>query len=150
MTIEIKVLEPALIAYYLIQGSHDQLTQAVSDLLNWAAAQGYGVAGDPVCVYLSDPRTTAEDDLLTEVRVPIITGARMHGLEGYGVREEPALMVASATYDGPREEAHSLSDALHAWAAEQGYPVAGLLRAVWGEGVTEVQLPVKPPGQGWD
>ena len=59
-------------ATVLHKGPYESIPAAYGLLFTWLAQQQIQPAGPPMEVYLSDPTETAEADLITEVRVPLV------------------------------------------------------------------------------
>lgn len=64
-------LEGGPVATTVHQGPYEGLTAAYHSLTDWISKNGYEIAGPPREIYLSDPKTTAEEDLLTRVSFPV-------------------------------------------------------------------------------
>jgi effector-binding domain-containing protein len=58
-------------ATLLHRGSYDGLSAAWRALNRWVEASGRRPSGPPREVYLSDPRTSAAEDLRTELVIPL-------------------------------------------------------------------------------
>ena len=69
--IGIKTVEGVEVASAMHKGPYDQVGTVYQEMLAWLAGKGYQVAGPAEEVYLNDPSTTAPQELLTEVRLPI-------------------------------------------------------------------------------
>jgi AraC family transcriptional regulator len=53
------------------KGPYDSLSKVYGDMVGWIMANGYEISGPPEEVYMNDPGTTPEEELLTEVRFPV-------------------------------------------------------------------------------
>lgn len=62
------------VAATIHKGPYDQVGKTYQVLGLWTAKNGYHVCGPAEEVYLNDPRETAPEDLLTEVRLPVSKG----------------------------------------------------------------------------
>ncbi len=64
-------LPAADVATTVHQGAYAELGHVYQTLADWIQGQGHEVAGPPREIYLNDPRTVAEEELLTEIDWPI-------------------------------------------------------------------------------
>jgi len=53
------------------QGSYSQIAPVYAALMEYAEQNDYEVTGAPMELYLTNPMEVAENDLLTEVRLPV-------------------------------------------------------------------------------
>jgi len=67
----VKKVESAQVASIMHKGPFDGVGKAYGLLWEWINANGYEIAGAPEEVYLSDPCTTAPQELMTEIRFPV-------------------------------------------------------------------------------
>ncbi|MDP2954586.1 MAG: GyrI-like domain-containing protein [Chloroflexota bacterium] len=67
----VKALPALEVAATVHKGSYHSMGATYQALATQIAAEGYRIAGPAEEVYLSDPRTVAEQELLTEVRFPV-------------------------------------------------------------------------------
>jgi DNA-binding transcriptional MerR regulator len=69
--VEWKELPGGIVAWTTHHGPYDEISPAYHTLAGWIQEHGHGIVGAPREIYLTDPRTTAPDDLLTEVQFPV-------------------------------------------------------------------------------
>jgi AraC family transcriptional regulator len=67
----IKRVEPHLVAFAMHRGPYESVGDTYNELMTWIGANGLRVDGPPEELYYSDPKTTAPEDYLTEVRLPV-------------------------------------------------------------------------------
>ena len=67
----IKTVSAGEIAAAIHRGPYAQVGNTYQELGRWLGEQGYRVAGPAEEVYLSDPSTTPEAELMTEIRMPV-------------------------------------------------------------------------------
>lgn len=60
-----------LCAHSTLKGPYTQLTAVYTKLQKWAEENGYILAAAPFEIYLTDPNTTAPDDNVTELYLPV-------------------------------------------------------------------------------
>ncbi len=60
------------VAWTTHEGPYAGIGQAYAAVASWVQDNGHTFAGPPREVYVTDPRTVAESDLLTEVQFPIV------------------------------------------------------------------------------
>ena len=53
------------------RGPYEQISPAYHTLAGWIAQNGYEIAGPPREIYLNDPQTVAQEELLTRVEYPV-------------------------------------------------------------------------------
>ena len=54
------------------QGPYTEVGPVIHALVDYAVSHGFEIVGPITEVYLNDPNTTSEDELLTEVHLPVI------------------------------------------------------------------------------
>ena len=69
--IGVKTVEGVEVASAMHKGPFDQVGPVYAELFQWLTDNGYELAGPTEEVYLSDPGTTAPEELLTEIRFPV-------------------------------------------------------------------------------
>lgn len=69
--IGVKVLDSAQVASTLHSGPLEDLRDLYSLLLVWIKENSYQIVGHAEELYLSEPSLTAQDDLLSEFRMPV-------------------------------------------------------------------------------
>jgi AraC family transcriptional regulator len=150
----IKQTEPMTVAFISMSGPYQQIPLAFGILYSWVSGRDLEAVGMPMGVYLSDPSTTAESDVIWELWAPVTGDAPESGPDerGLGVKKLPAMTVASVLHRGTYESIEPVYRALDGWIESQGYIVAGPPREVYmsdpesvppEEYLTEVQVPVQ-------
>jgi effector-binding domain-containing protein len=71
MGVGVKHVPEHTVAVTMHKGSYDALPATYDSLMQWAAGQGYVLAGPPEEVYFSDPNEVAPEEYLTEIRFPV-------------------------------------------------------------------------------
>jgi len=66
-----KTTKPQLVAYTVHKGSYSQLGEVFKKVAKWAHENGYEVHGPPTSIYYSEAGSVPEDELITEVQIPI-------------------------------------------------------------------------------
>jgi effector-binding domain-containing protein len=66
-----KYMDAMLVAYTYHVGSYESSSESVLALLDWCENTGHEIASYPIEVYWSDPQTIPQDQLVTEIWVPI-------------------------------------------------------------------------------
>lgn len=67
----VRRLESRTVAATIHQGPYNEVSSAYQALTAWIQVNGYEVRGPAEEVYLNDPASTAPQELLTEVRLPV-------------------------------------------------------------------------------
>lgn len=67
----VRHLEGKQVAVAVHKGSYESIADTYNQLGDWVVANGYRMAGPPEESYLSDPKDTAPEDYLTELRFPV-------------------------------------------------------------------------------
>jgi effector-binding domain-containing protein len=67
----VKKVEVAEVASTMHEGPFDQVGHTIHALEAWIAANGYEIVGPYEEIYLTDPRKSTPEELLTEVRFPV-------------------------------------------------------------------------------
>ncbi len=71
---DVRLLSGGTIAGLELSGSYTGLTAAYQKLFRWIHQHGYQLAGPPRELYLNDPATVAESDLVTQIEFPVSAG----------------------------------------------------------------------------
>lgn len=66
-------LEGGTMASTIHRGPYPEIAPAYHTVTGWISEHGHEIAGPPREIYLNDPQTVAEEDLLTRVEFPIRT-----------------------------------------------------------------------------
>lgn len=69
--VETTTLEPKQIARAVHKGPYSTIGETIEKLFRWVVAEGYQPIGYPSSTYYNDPSNAAEDELITEVYIPI-------------------------------------------------------------------------------
>ena len=147
--------EPAMrLAILPHRGAYTGIGAVFDRLMPWAGARGLiGPETRFIALYLNDPGTVAEADLLSEAGVTVPPGTPGEG--EVTIREVPALRVAVLRFQGPYAELEDAYGWLYGtWLPESGEEPADappmedylndcrtLPPAEW---LTEILLPLKP------
>ena len=68
----VKKLDETEVASALYKGPYEGMGNVYGELVGWIMGNGYEIAGAPSEVYVSDPGETPPEELLTEVRFPVM------------------------------------------------------------------------------
>jgi effector-binding domain-containing protein len=68
----IEHIEPMKVAFAMHKGPYETISETYNLVAAWIAANGMTMAGPPEESYFSDPATTAPEDYLTEIRMPVV------------------------------------------------------------------------------
>lgn len=154
--VTVKQTEPITVAFVRMRGSYAQMPQALGRAYGTATAAGLMPVGMPHGVYFTAPGEVSEDEALWEVWAPVAGTPSPSGPdeEGFGIKQVPGKLVASAMHVGPYETIEPTYRELGKWVAEQGYQLAGPPEEIYfsdpnelppEEYVTEIQFPVTKP-----
>ena len=66
-------LEGGSMAMTIHQGPYQEIAAAYHTLMGWISEHGHEATGPPREIYLNDPQTVSQDELLTKVEFPICT-----------------------------------------------------------------------------
>ncbi len=66
-----KTTKPQLVAYTVHRGSYSQLGEIFKKVAKWAHENGYEAAGPLMSIYYSEAGSVPEDELITDVQIPI-------------------------------------------------------------------------------
>lgn len=69
--IEVKTLPSETVAWTMHHGPYQEISPAYHTLTGWISEHGHEMTGPPREIYLNDPTTVSEDELLTRVEWPI-------------------------------------------------------------------------------
>jgi AraC family transcriptional regulator len=69
--VKAKITEPQLVAYSVHKGPYSQLGKVFKKAAKWAYKNGYEVTGPPRTIYYSEAGSVPDDELITEVQIPI-------------------------------------------------------------------------------
>jgi len=69
--IKAKTTRPQLVAYTIHKGPYSQLGEVFKKVAAWAHENGYEVKGSPRTIYYSEAGSVPDDELITEVQIPI-------------------------------------------------------------------------------
>ena len=69
--IKTKTTKPMLVAYTVHKGSYSQLGEGFKKIAKWSYENGYEIVGPPSSTYYSEAGAVPEDELITEVQIPI-------------------------------------------------------------------------------
>lgn len=69
--VEWKQAPGGTVAWTTHRGPYDEISPAYHTLTGWVQEHGHRLAGPPREVYLNDPQSVAQEDLLTEVHFPV-------------------------------------------------------------------------------
>ena len=67
-----RTIETREVAATIHRGSYHGIDKTYMALVQWIEAQGYQIAGPSEEVYLTNPQEVPEEELLTEVRFPVV------------------------------------------------------------------------------
>ena len=67
----IKLLPSERVVFAMHRGPYELIGDTYDRLIAWLQTEGHTMTGAPREAYLSDPNTTAPEDLLTEIQLPI-------------------------------------------------------------------------------
>ena len=69
--ITVETLPPRKVAYMVHKGPYGAISPSYEKLYRFIGDEGFSPAGSPMEIYLNDPDETPEDELLTEIQVPV-------------------------------------------------------------------------------
>ena len=70
--VKLKITKPQEVVYTVHKGSYQRLGEVFEKLFERAGANGYEIVGPSVTIFYNDPRTTPEDDLISECQFPVM------------------------------------------------------------------------------
>jgi len=69
--VRVKTTRPRLVAYAVHKGPYSQLGEVFKRVAKWAYENGFQVNGRPTSIYYSEAGSVPEDELITEVQIPL-------------------------------------------------------------------------------
>jgi len=69
--IGLKTIQPQLVACTVHMGPYSLLGEVFKKVAEWANRNGYEVSGPPRTVYYSEASSVPDDELITEVQIPV-------------------------------------------------------------------------------
>lgn len=127
MMISIQNKAPGMVAYLTLEGPYDQAPEALAYLNEWIEAREFKSKGIPTAIYYNIASDPSGADALWELQQPI-TGEVAEAEPDecrIGIKQTPAMTVASAIHTGPYDSVLPTYDALWSWIEYNGYELAG-------------------------
>ena len=123
--IKLKKRSAGVMAYIEYRGPYKKVPfdEYYAKLYAWAKQAKVRPGFKPFVVYASDPKTTAEAELLTQVAIPIWKEVPASG--DVKVLRLPEMEVAVLRHDAPAEEYPKSYAELQKWISENGYESFG-------------------------
>ncbi len=151
----VKTTELAKVAFTSYQGSYDNISKVMEELLKWTKEKGYTVAGPPRGIFFDDPSKVPPEELKWEIEWAIVEDVKEMAPEkkgGVGIRVVEPMEVATTYHKGPFDKVGDTWKVLFGWVFKNNYQVAGAAREIWwsdpdkvpeADLLTELQVPVK-------
>ena len=156
MAIEVTVskTKPMTVAFLSMKGPYTLIGEAFGKLYGWIGEKGLIPAGPPSGVYFNSLDQVPAEELVWELRCPIIGDVALSGPDeqGLGAKTVEEVEVAYTLHKGPFNQVGPVYGALVAWITGNGYEIAGPSEEVYlsdpgstppGELLTEVRFSVK-------
>ncbi len=123
--VKIEKRKAARIAYMTYVGSYGKIPfdTSVPKLYEWAKKNRVMPGFYPMCIYMSDPKTTPAENCVTELAITFKGDASPEG--DIKVQDLPEMTVATISHKGPASEYQKSYDTLSAWIVANGYTVSG-------------------------
>ena len=156
MAIEVTVskTKPMTVAFLSMKGPYTLIGEAFGKLYSWIGEKGLVPAGPPSGVYFNSPDQVPAEELVWELRCPIIGDVALSGPDeqGLGAKTVEEVEVAYTLHKGPYDQVGLVYGALIGWIMENGYDITGPSEEVYltdpdytpaEELLTEVRFPVR-------
>ena len=153
LSVDVKRIEAACVAYLPMTGPYAQIPAAFGTLYGWVASRGLVPSGLPSGVFMTDP-VEGEAAARWELRAPIAgdppdAPADTSG-SGCGIKHLPPREVASAVHRGPYDQVGAAYEELASWVLANDFTVVGPPEELYmsepstpaEETLTEIRLPV--------
>jgi effector-binding domain-containing protein len=148
-----KEIPPATVVTLRHTGTYQGIGETLARLEVGARQAGLAVAGRPWGTYHNIPGQVPEEELVTDLSLPVLPAGEPPALpEGFRYETLPALTVAYAYHRGDHREEGEAHGRVMAWLQQNRKIPAGPPRAVWYHDpettlsedlITEVQYPVR-------
>ncbi len=113
------------IAYVDYVGSYSKIPfdKVIPQLYEWAKRNRVMPGFYPMCIYMSDPKTTPPEKCVTELAISFKGDGKAEG--EIKVKDIPEMTVAAYSHKGPASEYQKSYDLIGSWITENGYTVVG-------------------------
>ena len=151
--VKIKKRKASNIAYIEHKGPYHEIPfdKYYGQLYSWAKENKVKPGFKPFAIYPNDPKETSEDELLTQIAIPI--GKMVESKGNIKVKALPEMVVAVIKHKGPAEEYNKTYAELLKWVEENDYEVVGAPMEIYtkkpnvksGKAIiySKIQFPVK-------
>lgn len=149
MKVELKRVPKKQVAYIFHEGSIEDLSDLMGEVIEWVVKNALEITGPPYGVYYSSPEDVSLDNMKYEVGIPFEGRAEVEGK--VKVKEIPDQTVLSATHMGPYHEVGPVYAALMDHVVSESYEMVGAPMEIYmnnlgevseNELITEIQFPV--------
>jgi len=69
--VKVKTTKPQEVVYAVHRGSYQRLGEVFGRFAQWVEENGYEIVGPSITVCYNDPRTTPEEELISECQFPV-------------------------------------------------------------------------------
>lgn len=155
MAIVVKITEPFVAAYTVMKGPYSGTGETFKQLLSWMEQNNLSRAGNPMAIFLNSPQETREEELSTEIQLPIaedLTEVVFTDTSLIKIKRVESVQVVSTYYRGPYNEISHTYQNLMEWIGRNGYQIAGPAKEIYWDNpewvkaenlMTEIQFPIK-------
>jgi effector-binding domain-containing protein len=152
--VTIKQTKPLTVASLSIKGPYSQISEAFNRLYKTIGEKGFRPSGPPRGVYFNAPGMVPDDQLLWELRSPVVGKVSLSEPDehGFAIKQADAARVAATKHQGPFDTVGETYIALTEWITQNGYEIVGPPEEVYlsnpaktspAQLITEVRFPVK-------
>ncbi len=124
-SVKLEKRKPARLAYVNYVGSYGKIPfdSVIPRLYEWAKKNKVMPGFYPMCIYMSDPKTTPPEKCVTEMAITFKGDGKPEG--DIMVKDLPEMTVATYSHKGPASEYQKSYDALASWIGANGYLMTG-------------------------
>jgi DNA gyrase inhibitor GyrI len=130
----VRTLPSQTVLYTVVRGSYDKLGGAFGRLYGLIGSTGIKPVDAAMSVHLNNPKTTASEHLLTEIRIPVDdTAMKLAGTLGAmtDVKTVPQMTVAVGLKPKGSADPSDEIQRVYRWVLQNGYcPVEGPMQKV--------------------
>jgi len=124
-TVKTETRKAVRIAYLTYIGSYGKVPfdTSIPKLYEWVKRNRVMPGFYPMCIFLSDPKTTPPEECVTELAITFKGDAKPE--EDIKIKDLPEMTVATLSHKAPASEYQKSYDTLASWIMAKGYTVSG-------------------------
>ena len=122
--VSIRTVPSQTVIYAVVRGSYDKLGETFGRLYGLIGSSGLKPVDTAVSVHLNNPKTTAKEHWLTEIRIPVDdTAIKLAGTLGpmTDVKTVPQMSVAVGLKHKGSADPGDVIHRVYQWALQNGY-----------------------------